>query len=40
MATTRITKGAIAEYVRHQLLTNDVWSKAALLKLYARQSAD
>ena len=36
----KITKGAIAEFVREQLKTNDVWAKAALLKIYDFQTAD
>jgi hypothetical protein len=36
----KITKGAIAEYVRHQLKTNEKWAKAALLKIYDFQTAD
>lgn len=34
------TKKAIAEYVRHQLKTNEVWAKRALIKIYEFQTAD
>jgi hypothetical protein len=37
---TKITKGAIAEFVREQLKTNDKWAKAALLKIYEFQTED
>ena len=36
----KITKGAIAEFVREQLKTNDKWAKAALLKIYDLQTED
>ena len=36
----KITKGAIAEYVREQLKTNDRWAKHALLKIYELQTAE
>jgi uncharacterized protein YjcR len=36
----KITKGAVAEYVRHQLKTNEKWAKAALLKIYEFQTSD
>jgi len=36
----KITKGAIAEYVREQLKTNDVWAKHALLKIYEFQTRE
>jgi len=36
----KITKGAVAEFVREQLKTNDKWAKAALLKIYEFQTAD
>ena len=36
----KITKGRIAEYVRHQLKTNEKWAKAALLKIYEFQTSD
>ena len=36
----KITKGAIAEFVRHQLKTNEKWAKAALLKIYEFQTRD
>jgi hypothetical protein len=36
----KITKGAIAEYVREQLKTDDRWAKQALLKIYELQTAE
>ena len=36
----KVTKGATAEFVRHQLKTNEKWAKHALLKIYALQTAD
>ena len=36
----KITKGAIAEYVREQLKTNERWAKQALLKIYELQTAE
>ena len=36
----KITKGAIAEFVREQLSTKEQWAKAALLKIYALQTAE
>jgi len=38
--TKKITKGAIAEFVREQLKSNDKWAKAALLKIYEYQTED
>jgi len=37
---SKITKGAIAEFVRHQLKTNEKWATAALLKIYDFQTED
>jgi len=34
----KVTKGKIAEYVRHQLKTNEKWAKAALLTIYEFQT--
>ena len=36
----KVTKGAIAEYVRLKLKTNEQWAKAALLKIYDLQTED
>ena len=36
----KITKGAIAEFVREQLKTNERWAKHALLKIYELQTAE
>jgi len=36
----KVTKGAIAVFVRDQLKTNEVWAKAALLKIYEFQTAE
>jgi len=36
----KVTNKAIAEYVRHQLKTNEKWALAALLKIYEFQTED
>ncbi len=36
----KITKGAIAEFVREQLKTDERWAKQALLKIYEFQTAE
>ena len=36
----KVTKGAIAEFVREQLRTNEKWAKHALLKIYEFQTAE
>jgi hypothetical protein len=36
----KITKGAIAEYVREQLKKDERWAKHALLKIYELQTAE
>jgi len=36
----KVTKGAIAEYVREQLRTNEKWAKHALLKIYDFQTKE
>ena len=36
----KITKKAIAEFVREKLKTDDKWAKAALLKIYDKQTAE
>ena len=36
----KVTKGAIAEFVRNKLSTNEQWAKAALLKIYDFQTAE
>ena len=36
----KITKGAIAEYVREQLKKDERWAKHALLKIYEFQTAE
>ena len=36
----KITKGAIAEFVREQLKTDERWAKHALLKIYELQTAE
>ena len=36
----KVTKKATAEFVRRQLATNERWAKEALLKIYARQTAE
>jgi len=36
----KITKGAIADFVRKQLLTNETWAKKALLEIYKFQTLD
>jgi len=38
--TKKLTKGAVADYVKHQLKTDDKWAKAALLKIYEFQTED
>lgn len=37
---TKVTKGAIAEFVRNQLKTNETWQLAAMLKIYDFQTED
>jgi glucan phosphorylase len=36
----KVLKKDIAEYVRHQLKTNEKWAKAALLTIYEYQTKD
>ena len=36
----KVTKGAIAEYVREQLKNDERWAKHALLKIYEFQTAE
>jgi hypothetical protein len=36
----KITKGAMAEFVRNQLKNNEQWAKKALLKIYDLQTED
>lgn len=36
----RITKGKIADFVKHKLATDEKWAKAALLKIFEHQTAD
>jgi len=38
--STKITKGAIAEFVREQLKTNEKWAKHALIKIYELQTTE
>jgi hypothetical protein len=40
MKTKNITKGQIHDFVREQLRTNDIWAKAALLRIYDYQTQD
>jgi hypothetical protein len=37
---TKVTKGAIAEFVRAKLKTNEKWQLAAMLKIYDLQTED
>jgi len=36
----KVTKGAIAEFVRNQLKQNEKWALNAMLKIYEYQTAD
>lgn len=40
MATKKITKSEIHQFVKGQLRTNEVWAKAALLRIFDYQTKD
>jgi hypothetical protein len=36
----KVTKGALYQFIRTKLSTSDIWAKAALLEIFAHQTAD
>ena len=37
---TKVTKAALLEFLRRMITTNEIWAKAALLRIYSQQTAD